>query len=180
MHSLHKILVNVKQFGDLDRMELIPAVRSHAESATECFYESAYDWRETDCAGRWSDDYPENVMLGSEHPDRILDEVLQCRLCQEEELSMCFRQLGDLAKCSLEELKRRLWCLEKPKEAEDFSTYIAPYLIKNIGKLLNGDYYYDSFFYDTNGYTAKIDQNTIEMIRSAPQDWALVFFDQHF
>ena len=180
MHSLHKILINVKQFGDLERDDLISEVRSYAESETDCFYETAYDWRETDCAGRWSDIYPENVMLGKEKPGQILKEVLQCRASQEEELDMCLQQLGSLAECSLVELKQKLWTSNSRKQSIDDGTYLAPYLIKNIGKLLNGDYYYDSFFFDTSDFTAKISSKTIEEIKSAPQDWALVFFDQHF
>lgn len=180
MHSLHKILVNIKEFADIERSELIAAVRSHAESETECFYESAYDWRETDCAGRWSKEYPENVMLGSEKPDQILKEVLQCRAWQEGELNMCFQQLGDLAKCSLLELKQKLWDQEEQEPNERFPFNLAPYLLKNIGKILNGDYFYDSFFYNTEEYTAAISQNALEKIKAAPQEYALVFFDQHF
>ena len=180
MHSLHKVLVNIKEFADMERSELISAARSHAESATECFYESVYDWRETDCAGRWSSVYPENVMLGMENPDRIVEEIVQCRDAQEAELNMSIEQLGELAECSILELKQKLWNQVERKPDTEFSFNLAPYLIKNIGKLLNGDYYYDSYFYNTEENTAAISQNTLENIMAAPQNYALVFFDQHF
>ena len=53
MHTLHKILVRLHG-GNVpvadpedDRSTKISAVRSYAESETECFYQDVYDWRET-------------------------------------------------------------------------------------------------------------------------------------
>ena len=49
-----------------------------------------------------------------------------------------------------------------------------------MAKLLDGEYFYDSYFYDTAKYTARLDETTMREIQEKPQDWALVFFDHHF
>lgn len=180
MHSLHRILVSVKQFGETERDDMISAVRSHAESVTESFYETAYDWRETDSAGRWSEIYPENVMLGSEYPERIVNEVITCKALQKSELEMCLWILKGLANCTLNELTQRLWRSDEEESVPSEADFIAPFLIKNIGKILDGDYFFDSYFYDTYHYTAHITKSTIDAIKQNPQDWAIAFFDYHY
>ena len=55
MHALHRILVKLE-----DEDETIDEIRSVAKSETEDYY-NAYDWRETDTAGRCESEYPCNV-----------------------------------------------------------------------------------------------------------------------
>ena len=86
MHILNKILVNVKALlgdtADMDRCEVMNMVRDHAEQETDCFYEDAYDWRETDTAGQWAQTYPENVLLGSENPEQLREEIADAETAQ--------------------------------------------------------------------------------------------------
>lgn len=185
MHSLHKILVKVNGEtceGEFDRQEMIRQARSYAEQETECFYEHAFDWRETDTAGRWQAMYPENVILGAESPEKILAEVIECRNQQKAEIDVCLQMMEGFASMPFSDLAQMIWeRMESPlEERESLSDYMAAFNIKKISRLLDGEYYYDSFFYDTDEYTAKISQTTIQKIKERPKDWALVFFDQHF
>lgn len=52
--------------------------------------------------------------------------------------------------------------------------------LKKMARLLDGEYFYDSYFYDTVKYTARLDESTMREIQEKPQDWALVFLDHHF
>lgn len=90
MHYLHKILVYIpdvsKEADSMIRDSLVSAIRSHAESETEGFYKEVFDWRETDTAGRWSDAYPENVLLGSDDPNSLYEAVAECYQTQKSEI----------------------------------------------------------------------------------------------
>lgn len=59
------------------------------------------------------------------------------------------------------------------------ASYYA-FLLKKTAKLSVGEYFYDSCFYDTAEYTARLNEATIAKVQEKPQDWALVFFDYHF
>ena len=41
-----------------------------------------------------------------------------------------------------------------------------------MAKLLDGEYFYDSCFYDTAEYTARLNEATIAKVQERPQDWA--------
>lgn len=86
MHILHSILVHLP--GDVpasegeSRREYLERIRSYPETETEDFYEIAFDWRETVTARGWSDEYPENVLLGSEDGKRLIQELKKVRESQ--------------------------------------------------------------------------------------------------
>ena len=180
MHSLHKILVRLNgghvPVADPEdsRSVKISAARSYAVSETECFYEDAYDWRETDTAGRWKADYPENVLLSAENLDRFLAELEECRKWQNADISYALQQLKDVGLNDLDTLVHTI------QNSSDRMYYLAPYQLKCIGRLLDGEYFYGSHFYSTEGYTAKITESLIEEVKSSPDDWALVMFDLHY
>ena len=90
MHILHSILVHLP--GDVPASEgescgeYLERIRSYAETETEDFHEIAYDWRETATAGSWSDEYPENVLLGSEDGKRLIRKLKKVRESQAQEI----------------------------------------------------------------------------------------------
>ena len=90
MHILHRILVHLP--GDVpasegeSRREYLERIRSYAETETEDFYEIAFDWHETATAGSWSDEHPENVLLGSEDRGKLLRELKKVRESQAQEI----------------------------------------------------------------------------------------------
>lgn len=79
MHYLHKILVYIPDaLADADNCDLdetISAVRAYADSETEPYYGQAFDWRETETAGRWRNVYPENVLLAADDVDYFVEEL---------------------------------------------------------------------------------------------------------
>ena len=59
MHVLHKILVyNEDGFDSMTENERISTARCIAENSTDGYFGDAYDWRETETAGAWSEEYP--------------------------------------------------------------------------------------------------------------------------
>ena len=73
MHILNRVLVRIYNGCNClcdeicSRDEAIRAARSWAETETEDYYPRVFDWRETDTAGGWKDQYPENVLLSKEN-----------------------------------------------------------------------------------------------------------------
>ena len=93
MHYLHKILVHISDVEVHEKNELIDAVRRYAENETEDAYGQAYDWRETDCAGRWSSEYPINVLFASDDVKRFVKELKDTMEVQKSEIQSCLAQL---------------------------------------------------------------------------------------
>lgn len=185
MHILNRILVNVEEAlegkCDIDRSEVISMVRNYAEQETDCFYAIAYDWRETDTAGRWAAQYPENVLLGSEDPDQLCKEIAAAEISQKERLDSCLKILEEYASMPFSELVQTIWTrhVSLPVNAT-FAADMASTCFIIIAKLLTGEYFSNSLFYDTDKRTARINPYTYMKIQENPGDWALVFFDQHF
>lgn len=184
MHILHRILVPLTNGNGLDkiadRMELIDSARSYAESETEEFYPSVYDWRETDTAGRWSDRYPENVLLGKECPEHLLKEVEKCQQAQKDTLNEHLKALTDISGDKLSVLVQKITDYYDSGKTLLGDTSLTAYRLNCLSMILSGKYYYDSYFYDTDSYTARIDLNTIQKIKENPDNWALVLFDCHY
>lgn len=182
MHILHRILVHLP--GDVparegeSRGEYLDRIRSYAETETEDFYEIAFDWRETATAGSWSDERPENVLLGSENREKLLRELKKVRESQAQEIRC---NLESLLSCFDDRLSGIVTELQKdslgglPMQVSHYT-----FQLKKMAKLLDGEYFYDSCFYDTVKNTARLDEATMREVREKPQDWALVFFDYHF
>lgn len=173
MHALHKILVHLDKSlakDVIDRQEIIDRARIEAEYSTESYGDDVYDWRETDTAGRWSEAFPENVLLASENVEKVIKELLATKICQEDTMKDC---LGHIV-----ELSPDLYGLfEKYKEQE--MPGLLSYYIRLFAQLMCGDYNFDSGFLDTDTYSSKITRETIEKVRKAPDEWAMVMFDYH-
>ena len=169
MHALHRILVKLE-----DKDETIEEIRSVAKSETEDYY-NAYDWRETDTAGRWESEYPCNVILGRDEPDKIIDELLVVRDQQE-----------NILRHHVESLKK--YC--PSMNIEDIIKYsprssfgeggLIYYHLKSIANHLAGVYDFDSAFFNTEDCDSIINDELINEIKKKPEDWAVVLFDCHF
>lgn len=108
MHYLHKILVYIPDVvsdrRDYEKTELLEAIRNHAENQTESYYEQAFDWRETGCAGRWSTEYPTNVLLAEDNPTRFVSELSAAMEEQQNEIRCCLAQLENTVGTDLKEI----------------------------------------------------------------------------
>ena len=83
MHALHRVLVNLekikitKEYLKNNREEAINTIRDFADLETQDFYKTVFDWRETDNAGSWSDEFSENIILGSEKLDDSITSIVE-------------------------------------------------------------------------------------------------------
>lgn len=173
MHTLHKILVNIREIDSmiLDRTELIERTRSIAEEFTECFYEVAFDWRVTNTAGRWENQYPCNVIFSKDDIRKFVSELEECATYQQAEIDNLLNIISETSS-DIKEL------VELCKNGSRLGSCLE-WQIYHLGKLLYGIYDSDSGFYDTHICLAKISKKTIEKVRECPDDWALVMFDYH-
>ena len=89
--------------------ELLETIRLYADAETECFYQRAFDWRETDSAGCWSDMYPQQVYLASSDVDWFMNELQQVMLSQRTEIDSCMEQLKSSVGNNLEDIVNGLW-----------------------------------------------------------------------
>ena len=173
MHILHKILVRINGYSPIiakDREALINMVRHRAEEMTEEYYGQAFDCRETDTAGRWSGVYPVNVLLSSDNINIFVEELKDCL---EFRISEMQYHLDNICKVSSD--IKTLFDIERRSPRS-----VPSWDLRCLSELMCGIYNFDSGFYNTEEYTAKITERTIETVKSSPDDWALVMFDYHY
>lgn len=173
MHCLHKILVYIPDVGSDDPR----SIRDYAESSTDCFYEQAFDWRETRTAGRWEEVYPENVIFAKDSPERFISELNAAIDGQKSEIDCALKHLTENVSTGLPALVKAIW--EKDGEIKDGKYDLNPYYFHKLADLLYGEYGFDSMLYNTHSYTARLYSNDIEAIKKEPEKWALVIFDYH-
>ena len=169
MHALHRILVKLE-----DKDETIDEIRSFAKSETED-YCNAYDWRETDTAGRWESEYPCNVILGRDEPDKIIEELITVRKEQENVLHhhvVCLKKY--CPSTNIEDIIKN-----SPRSNFGEGGWIS-YHLKSIADHLVGVYDFDSAFFNTEDSDSIVSDDLVEEIKKKPEDWAIVLFDCHF
>ena len=89
MHVLNKVLVYKEEGFDFSvpEKERIDEARSIAENETEDYCGPVYDWRETENAGRWSDEYPKQVYFAQDDIDWFIAEINEAVSSQKLELN---------------------------------------------------------------------------------------------
>lgn len=176
MHQIHRILIKFVNNEEnlLNRADLICKARWQADEYTSSFQNIVYDWRETDTAGRFSTDYPENVLLGKEKKEKIICELQKCRELQCGELHHSLHEIKEVT-TDLTVLVEKIWSCDTFENSGLYSLHLS-----KIAKILNGEYSTDSYFYDTELCTAKITTDTFDLLEKEPEKWALVLFDCHY
>lgn len=165
MHQLHKILVKINGRCPIEadgRDELIFLLRNRAERMTEDYYGQAFDWRETDTAGR-------NVILSKDNIDKFIDELNRCIEQQKHQIEDNLKNIC-MVSYDLNELVKMFY--NKPSS-------VPAWYLRCLAELLYGVYTFDSGFFNTEEYTARIAQSTVDDVKNSPNDWALVMFDYH-
>lgn len=184
MHYLHKILVYIPDAVSVEdemiREEKMDRIRSYADEQTSDFYGSVFDWRETDCAGRWSSEFPQNVIFAADDIDAFITQVELGISNQKRELASCLKYLKESVGTDLEGIiKGELECKTQYGESVNGFGVMTSYYLHIISSLLYGEYRSDSYIYNSHGYTARIFPEDIDSIRQEPENWALVMFDYH-
>lgn len=170
MHTLNTILVKPYELPP-DHDGAVAYARSEAESSTSDFENRAYDWRETNTAGRWESEFPENVILGREHPDQLkclLEDALEQ---QQQKMRELVNRLAEKADgCDFKEGLLKIVEGSWPEQAD----------LLHLAELADGEYTADSMFYNADGYTAKITQAVIDEVMKCPEEYAVALFDFHW
>ena len=171
-HTLNGVLVDISSFTG-DRNSIIMQARRAAEDGTEEFYDRVFDWRETDSAGRWSSKYPENVILGTEKPDDLLEAVLELKTNQKNAM---FHHLNEIRKisCDIDVIFQNMLT------ENDAGFNMTAYHFRKLGQIASAEYTVDSYFYNTIAYNSKITDELMDDIKANPSKYAIVMFDYHF
>lgn len=179
MHVLVNHLVRIPTvaerfaFDEVDREDTADALRRYAEDQTECFCDDAFDWRETETAGGWADEYPENVLFAVDAPEAFTKRLVEIRNRQKETINSCLRQVVE--SCGTTDLAK---IVEKCKGSN--GDFMARGYLCGLADNLGGRFTFESEFYNCEDAEATITDETLEKIRRNPEEWAIVLFDQHF
>lgn len=153
MHTLHRILVNLDLVGSTQESE----IKSYAEKETNNFKYTVFEWRTF-----------KKVILGSDHSDELLQELLHCQQVQQQEIDSILEILTNRLGDNLSQIVNTLSV-----------NNIYSYHLNDLAKILAGEYTFDSKFFDIYNNTARIDENTLQEVRKAPESYALVLFNYH-
>lgn len=178
MHSLIRILVSSNSClfdSDMirkDRTTAIENIREFAADMTEDKDYYYYEWRTTETASNWSKHFPENVILGAEHPEIILEQLENCKNVRRNTIENCISaiahscgttDLTDICKKDLEENK-----------------YVEQTVLNTLYELVSTLQIRKScstHYYDTENRTNQILDSVVADVTANPQNWAMVLFD---
>lgn len=183
MHYLHRILVYIPDICSVGKNypgATKQQIRSYAKYQTECFEGHAFDWRETMTAGRWGYEYPENVLLAADNPERFQKELQTAQSFQQEAMNQALKYLEDNDYLDLKKLAAAVMEDAQDSPNTQHSLSMAAYYLGCFADLIKGTYFYNSFFYDTHRNTSRLNKQVFEEIQANPQLWALVIFDCHY
>lgn len=144
-------------------------VRIYAADKTEQYYGKAFDWRTTEFAGRWTEQYPVNVIFGRSLKSKIIEELVDLKKHINEEID-CFVK-------SLHEETSTYNILDMVSSK---MSHMSKYYLREIGLLNYGEYTFNSMFYNTRDYNSLVTAELIDEVKKHPEDWAMCLFDCHF
>ncbi len=162
MHSLHCILVNVKDLSEEETFVKAYSSISKYVDKTHDYYVQGPGYFETN--------YPP-IVYGLDH-DRFKDELIKFSSIPLKEAMHCLNSISciDSYLSLLKGSPKEIYLSTNP------NTY---YLKKAIGHLY-GDYTFDSQFYDVETNISKLMAGRLEYIIDNANDYALVFVDLHY
>ena len=186
MHYLHKILVHIpsaiNKHEIASKEELLDKIITYAQSETERFDGIAFDWRDVDSAGGWTDEYPQQAYIAADNLEWFINELREIQELQREEIDYCLNYIREAASTNLAVLSDNL-CKRGSPYADfnnNYSDNMTAYYLLSLAKHLYGEYRFDSYFYNTCNSTARLYEIDFEVIKQSPGDWALVMFDYHY
>ena len=184
-HSIHAILVNIpyaaesanKNLSEMTKEEMII---DYATNETKRFCGPVFDYREL------LDDKP--VLFANENWDAFEEILLAIDNDQKNRAKFMLRYLKSEAESTdvSEILSTLLLANDRTAshESVDHDAWEYDFLnqgawaLREIARLIHGDYTIDSCFYDTSRDTALVP--FIAKLKENPTDWALVQFDYHW
>lgn len=197
MHSTHAILVNIRYASDesnklhseMTKEEIREMVINYATEETERFSDLAFDYR-TLLDEYYEEDEGEDyrsVIFASEDWTAFEEVLLSADRAQKgyakHMLKYLEEQTGTLDIAQI--LSYLLLANDRSASQDnvDPDAWRWDYLnqgswaLREIARLIHGDYYFESGFYDTSRRTALVP--FINKLKEKPEEWALVRFDYH-
>lgn len=110
--------------------------------------------------------------MGSEKPEFLLEQIQRCQKSQKEEINSNLNYLK-------KEVGENLTDIVEYSSKEPIKSLGVLYSLKTLADLLSGSYCFESFFYDTDESTSRINDSTFEKVKKSPEQWALVLCDYH-
>lgn len=186
MHYLHKILVHIpsaiNKHEIASKEELLDKIITYAQSETERFDGTAFDWRDVDSAGGWTDEYPQQAYIAADNLEWFINELREVVELQRKEIDYYLNFIQEAANDNLAVLSDNLWKRGSPHTNfnNNYRDDTIAYYLLSLAKHLYGEYRFNSYFYNTYNSTARLYEIDFEMIKRSPGDWALVVFDYHY
>lgn len=141
MHYLHRILVYIPDICSVGKNypgATKQQIRSYAKYQTECFDGHAFDWRETMTAGRWGYEYPENVLLAADNPERFQKELQTAQSFQQEAMNQALKYLEDNDYLDLKKLAAAVMEDAQDSPNTQHSLSMAAYYLGCFADLIKG------------------------------------------
>ena len=157
MHYLHKILIETD--GETDKN----CLREVALDRLEPYQNNVYDWLEYESAGRWADEYPDNVLLGCENVEALIEAIKESKETQDKEKEYCLQMLNT----------------DSIKEVMEATDTMKHYYLYKLATIVEGAYNIDSYFYNSYDGDTIINDKLFEYIRENKDNLALVIVDVH-
>lgn len=157
MHYLHKILIETN--GETDKNYL----REEALDKLEPYQNNVYDWLEYESAGRWADEYPDNVLLGCENVEALIEAIKESKETQDSEKEYCLQMLNT----------------DSIKEVMETTDTMKHYYLYKLATIVEGAYNINSYFYNSCDGDTIINDKLFEYIRENKDNLALVIVDVH-
>lgn len=143
MHYLHRILVYIPDICSVGKNypgATKQQIRSYAKYQTECFDGHAFDWRETMTAGRWGYEYPENVLLAVDNPERFQQELQTAQSFQQKAMNQALKYLEDNDYLDLKKLAAAVMEDAQDSPSTQHSLSMAAYYLGCFADLIKGTY----------------------------------------
>lgn len=155
MHYLFGIIVRA-----IDREDAM----GMAEDILDNQITGIYDWRDEDGAGRWSDEFEDNVISAT---DSLFDETVDRLIMNQElEYNECRRMMKDL------DYYDKMYRI-----GEDWE--FSAYSLKVWAKLVEGEPMANSYIFSEPLWTTRITKKLRDMYKEQPENYYLVLFDIH-
>ena len=167
MHFLAKILINEENLNKKDDQHICYL----AEEELDDFYDKAFDWRESD-AGRWEDEYPNNVLRASDNLEKIISILSEHITNRNAELSFHLESIKKQSNVNLDSV------VNKFINNDDLCD--TPYHLSVINSILLNEFGIDNHLLNTETGDATITKELFEEIKQNPENYALVLFDCHW
>lgn len=191
MHKLQRVLVRLSDVfltpESKTREQLEEGVRSYAKAMTDDYEGVVFDWRETETAGRWADEYPYrwaespcNVIFAQDDTENFIATLKNCNEYRRGVINAHLINLKYDVGTDLETIVAGALAAEN--EEKGYGAYLkAPGTLYRLAEMLSDRYNDDAEIFNTaESNITYVSEALLNEIEERPTNFALVLFDMHF